>query len=643
MVTAVSTATATLNPKRRPLFPSEAENGQPRRRPKSKEVSSRYLSSSSSSKTSSSISSTSKQREAPNVTRTGRSPAIPVQNSATVSRSQSVGKRRPAGTSEMSAATKLLLTSTRSKSVSFQGESNSLLGTKAKPVKKFANRIDTSERKRSEKETEKVNQMNNAKRIAPGRTKPANSSLNKGAVTQMERLVKDRMESARAIDKLRLLERSKSVNSSLMARSLDCGKYPGTFVSGDIVRLSQKSVTGEINQFNVETKEKVIEPLRDVPIANLNSSYGSAEEVACDSESVSSGSGSSRQECGSVVSQLRGRHSIVRSVRVLQQDNGRTRQGVEPHSPVSRNNGYTTLAPSKQIDNKKSLNESRVSSFRDILATRGFSPYIRCRLRSGSPSKTSTPSTSYPLRGNSNPARATIGAAITTPTNVGNTPSTLSFGTDVRGKAGENWFADVHEFRLLYNRHLQWRFVNAKTDSAYFKLTETAERNLYNAQLATSKLLHSVKSKQTELLLLKQNLKLYRILKGQVPCFENWGLIDKEHCSSLSAAICALEVSTIRLPVVNGARADIQKLKSAICSAVNMVQTMASSICLLQSKVEQMSSLLIELSSTVCSEHSSLDQCRDLLSTVTDMQVKQCSLRTHLLQLKNTQSCSTQL
>nr|GMD94636.1 QWRF motif-containing protein 2-like [Ipomoea batatas] len=641
MVTAVSTATATLNPKRRPLFPSEAENGQPRRRPKSKEVSSRYLSSSS-AKTSSSISSTSKQREAPNVTRAVRSPAIPVQNSDTVSRSQSVGKRRPAGTSEMSAATKLLLTSTRSKSVSFQGESNSLLGTKAKPVKKFANRIDTSERKRSEKETEKVNQMNNAKRIAPGRTKPANSSLNKGAVTQMERPVKDKMESARAIDKLRLLERSKSVNSSLMARSLDCGKYPGTFVSGNIVRLSQKSVTGEINQFNVETKEEVELLREDVPIANLNSSYGSAEEVACDSESVSSGSGSSGQECGSV-SQLRGRHSILRSVRVLQQDNGRTRQGVEPHSPVSRNNGYTTLAPSKQIDNKKSLNESRVSSFRDILATRGFSPYIRGRLRSGSPSKTSTPSTSYPLRGNLNPARATIGAVITTPNNVGNTPSTLSFGTDVRGKAGENWLADVHEFRLLYNRHLQWRFVNAKTDSAYFKLTETAERNLYNAQLATSKLLNSVESKKTELFLLKQNLKLYRILKGQVPCFENWGLIDKEHCSSLSAAICALEVSTIRLPVVNGARADIQKLKSAICSAVNMVHTMASSICLLQSKVEQMSSLLIELSSTVSSEHSSLDQCRDLLSTVTDMQVKQCSLRTHLLQLKNTQSCSTQL
>nr|GMC46925.1 ruBisCO large subunit-binding protein subunit beta, chloroplastic [Ipomoea batatas] len=49
-----------------------------------------------------------------------------------------------------------------------------------------------------------------------------------------------------------------------------------------------------------------------------------------------------------------------------------------------------------------------------------------------------------------NPARARIGVVITMANNVGNTPSTLSFCIDVRGKAGENRFADVHELRLLY-------------------------------------------------------------------------------------------------------------------------------------------------------------------------------------------------
>nr|GME10403.1 putative HVA22-like protein G isoform X1 [Ipomoea batatas] len=34
---------------------------------------------------------------------------------------------------------------------------------------------------------------------------------------------------------------------------------------------------------------------------------------------------------------------------------------------------------------------------------------------------------------------------------------------------------DGHDLRLLCNWHLQWCFVNTKIDSAYFKLTETAE------------------------------------------------------------------------------------------------------------------------------------------------------------------------
>nr|GMC49349.1 ruBisCO large subunit-binding protein subunit beta, chloroplastic [Ipomoea batatas] len=59
-------------------------------------------------------------------------------------------------------------------------------------------------------------------------------------------------------------------------------------------------------------------------------------------------------------------------------------------------------------------------------------------------------SKSISLECGSNPARARIGVVITMANNVGNTPSTLSFCIDVRGKAGENRFADVHELRLLY-------------------------------------------------------------------------------------------------------------------------------------------------------------------------------------------------
>ncbi|KAE8659160.1 hypothetical protein F3Y22_tig00116964pilonHSYRG00212 [Hibiscus syriacus] len=84
----------------------------------------------------------------------------------------------------------------------------------------------------------------------------------------------------------------------------------------------------------------------------------------------------------------------------------------------------------------------------------------------------------------------------------------------------------------------------------------------------TSKLRESVRAKRTELQFLRQDLKLILILKGQFIV-----------CSTE-----ALMASTLRLPVVAGARADIPKLKDPICSAVDIMQGISSSICSLFSK-----------------------------------------------------------
>nr|GMC48840.1 Cellular repressor of transcription [Ipomoea batatas]GMD34421.1 Cellular repressor of transcription [Ipomoea batatas] len=130
-------------------------------------------------------------------------------------------------------------------------------------------------------------------------------------ITVQSSLAKDQIGNAKPSDQQR--SPGGKLSSTFFILSLDCGKYLDTFISGGVVRLSLKLVTDEINEFNVETKEKV-ELLRiDTTVANLNSSYRlaiSAVEVACDSESVSSVSGSSGQECGSM-SHLRGHHSSV--------------------------------------------------------------------------------------------------------------------------------------------------------------------------------------------------------------------------------------------------------------------------------------------------------------------------------------------
>jgi hypothetical protein len=55
-------------------------------------------------------------------------------------------------------------------------------------------------------------------------------------------------------------------------------------------------------------------------------------------------------------------------------------------------------------------------------------------------------------------------------------PSVLSFGADVRrGKIGENRIVDAHVVRLLHNRLLQWRFVNARANAALAAQRSNAE------------------------------------------------------------------------------------------------------------------------------------------------------------------------
>ncbi|RVW75117.1 AUGMIN subunit 8 [Vitis vinifera] len=130
---------------------------------------------------------------------------------------------------------------------------------------------------------------------------------------------------------------------------------------------------------------------------------------------------------------------------------------------------------------------------------------------------------------------------------------------------------------------------------------------------------------------------------------DDWALIERDHSNSLSGAIEDLEASTLRLPVTGGARADIETVKLAICSAVDVMQAMGSSICALLSrvrfmffvllltsrlslkenkikggcgsKVEEMNCLVSELADVAAQERAKLDECEALLASTAAMQI----------------------
>ncbi|KAM0845239.1 hypothetical protein ACQ4PT_056512 [Festuca glaucescens] len=252
-----------------------------------------------------------------------------------------------------------------------------------------------------------------------------------------------------------------------------------------------------------------------------------------------------------------------------------------------------------------------------------------------------SPSPSRGSRGMASPSKGRGGEASPNGHIVqmaANAPSIISFAAEVRrAKKGENRIEEAHRLRMLDNQHLQWRCINARTDATLLVQSFTAEKTLHSAWKEISKLRDNVSSKRCKLQLQKQKLKLFAILRGEISYLEEWSHVEKHHSSSLLAAIEALKASTLRLPVVGGAKVDAQCVKEAVNSAVDVMHTMTSSMSNLLSKVEGTSSVVYELAKLATQEQMLLDQSRDLLSTVAAIHVKQCSLKTHMLQRKQRQ------
>ncbi|XP_071736807.1 QWRF motif-containing protein 2-like [Rutidosis leptorrhynchoides] len=611
MVAAIS---ETTNQTRPPLLPSEKNNGiinnkSSTTRPKSRQISSRYLSPSPSTSHSNSNSNLS---SLPTPTSSGRYPSPLVSRNTTTpakNRSVSADRRRStrpdlslktnnaASGGDVSAATKLLITSTRSLSVSFQGSSFSL------PISK----------------TKETQQSPNLRKITPERKRigtPVRGKIDCG-------------DNTKPVDQHRWPARTRQSNQTVLSKSLslDCGVEKSNIIgSGNVIKALHQSINLDSKRSSIDGGRLSLDLGNCVIQQNrngnsVNDSSMVQSDLTSDTDSVSSGSTSGVQESFGLTRSRSGSRGLVGSAKFWQETNSRMRRLQDPGAPFSTSPGSKLVTPSKMALAKKFSSDSPLSSPRTMASPN--------RMRPASPSKFMT---SSPARGMVSPRRNSVSGTISTSFNE--TPSVLSFAVDVRrGKVGENRIVDAHLLRLLYNRQLQWRFVNAMNEDTLLKQRDNSEKNLWNAWITISDLRDSVTKKRHRLQLLKQKLKLATILKEQIAFLENWASLDKDHFISLLGAIEALKASTLRLPV-GGAIADLQSMKDVISSAVDVMQAVCSSTCTLCVKVEEVNSTVNELANVCAKEQALLRLCKGLLSMLAALKVKDCSLRTHMLQTK---------
>ncbi|RVW40441.1 QWRF motif-containing protein 9 [Vitis vinifera] len=259
--------------------------------------------------------------------------------------------------------------------------------------------------------------------------------------------------------------------------------------------------------------------------------------------------------------------------------------------------------------------------------------------------------------------------------NLSNNPSILSFAADVRrGKGGCFLVGPKNECGVAYAWDTMVYYLIACLDPCLLICLDpqSGSMDLTQYHLEHTVVLISVcddgKGQKKDVTTDEAKVEANNNPQGANHVFGRVGSYGQGPLKFLVRAIEALKASTLRLPVVSGARADIQNLKDAICSAVDVMQAMASSICSLLSKathgvswnlqlrktaaaesqnregimkwagpiadsaaVEEVNSLVAELANASAKERACLDQCRDLLSTLAAMQVRMVSKLTKLV------------
>ncbi|PUZ51683.1 hypothetical protein GQ55_6G207900 [Panicum hallii var. hallii] len=203
-----------------------------------------------------------------------------------------------------------------------------------------------------------------------------------------------------------------------------------------------------------------------------------------------------------------------------------------------------------------------------------------------------------------------------------------------KGKKNAGQIENVHQLRLLNNRYLQWRFVNAHSEDTVLPQKNGVENILYSVLESTLTLRDALTITKINVQRLQQELNLYNILTEQIGYLEQWPVLEEESTGTVVEAMEALQAATLCLPVISGAQADGVAVRNAISSAVDVMQALSSSMFYLQSKVQDRTSLVSELLVMARQEKVALDQCKELLATAAKLQVQETSLRTHLMQLR---------
>ncbi|XP_027348201.1 QWRF motif-containing protein 3-like [Abrus precatorius] len=192
----------------------------------------------------------------------------------------------------------------------------------------------------------------------------------------------------------------------------------------------------------------------------------------------------------------------------------------------------------------------------------------------------------------------------------------------------------VHQLRLLDNRLIQWRFANARAHAVNDNMSLQAESNLICALDGIAKLQRSVVQKKIELEREKLEMKLNFVLHSQMKLLETWASMERQHLAAISLMKQCLHSVICKVPLLEGAKVDIQWMSIAQRHASDLTASIKSVLSCFSPLADKNAELLSELAKIVAQEKLLLQEFNDLFQTMCVLELKERSLKCSFIQLK---------
>ncbi|XP_066346952.1 protein ENDOSPERM DEFECTIVE 1-like [Miscanthus floridulus] len=211
--------------------------------------------------------------------------------------------------------------------------------------------------------------------------------------------------------------------------------------------------------------------------------------------------------------------------------------------------------------------------------------------------------------------------------------ATIVGGRKVAGKQ-----EDVHQLRLMDNSYLQYRFLNAWAEAAGKAKAAAAEKSLYGLEEKIASLRASVAEKRAGVERMQRDHRLSSVVNAQVPYLKQWSDIEGGHASCLIGATTALYNASLRLPIIGSVNANCEELTEVLKSATQLLEPLSPCIENFLPKVQQIDDVACNLAQVIATERTLIEECGNLLYQAQNLQMRESSLRSQVMQLKENEA-----